>query len=132
MRYSNHRHRWNTIRLAPRRRGAALLMSLFVIFFVTVMLVNVLDTETLQFSAHRNAVDYERSLYLAGAAVHHAAAQLESTPGWQGTITDGAYPADNTYEATVVDGIGNNIIITGVGVSGDTTRRLQATVVQNN
>ena len=126
------RRRARTFRGSPRRHGAALLMSLFVIFFVTMILVNVFDTETLQFSALRNAVDYERALYLAGAAVHHAMAQLETTPAWRGSITDGSYPADDTYQATAANGVGNNVVITGVGVAGNVTRRLQATVVQSN
>ena len=115
-----------------RHRGAALLTSLFVIVFVTLMLVNVFDTETLQLSAHRNTIDYERALYLAGAAVHHVAAELENNQAWRGTVTDGSYPNDDTYQATVVDGVGNTVIITGIGVAGEVTRKLQATIVQSN
>ena len=126
------RYQAKMLRHSPRRHGAALLMSLFVVFFVTVVLVNVLDTETLQLSALRNAVDYERALYLAGAAVHHAMTQLETTPTWRGSITDGSYPADDTYQATAANGVGNNVVIIGVGVAGNVTRRLQATVVQSN
>ena len=117
---------------SARRRGSALLMSLFVICFVSVMLLNILDTETLQLAAHRNAVDYERALYLAGAAVHHATTQLEMTPSWRGSVSDGPFPADDTYQATAANGVGNTVIITGVGVAGNVTRRLQATVVQSN
>lgn len=96
------------------------------------MLLNILDTETLQLTAHRNAVDYERALYLAGAAVHHATTQLEMTPTWRGAVSDGSFPADDSYQATTVDGVGNTVVITGIGVAGNMTRRLQATVVQSN
>ena len=114
------------------RCGAALLMSLFVIMFVSVMLMNILDTELLQYSAYRNTTDYERALYLAGAAVHHATAELENDFTWRGTVTDGSYPADDTYQATAADGVGNLVVITGVGIAGDVTRRLQVTVAWDN
>ncbi len=112
----------------PRRCGAALLMCLFVIMFVTVALVNVLDNETIQQTATRNVIDYERALYLAGAGVHHAMAELEDDATWRGTVTDGAYPADNTYFATAVDGGAETVVITATGVAGGVSRSLEVTV----
>lgn len=114
----------------PRRSrgGAALLVCLFIIFFVTVMVVNVLDTETLQLSALRNTLDYERALYLANSGIHHVAAELEADPNWRGTVTDGAYPGDDTYSATAVDGTYGMVTVTSSGVSGEVTRRIQATI----
>ena len=91
-------------RRRPPKRGAALLMCLFVIFMISSLVLNMLDTETLQLSAARNVDDYERALYLANAAVHHAAAELELDDTWRGTVTDGAYPADDSYTATASDG----------------------------
>jgi len=108
------------------------MMSLFVICFVTVMLLNVVDTQTLQFSSHRNYVDYERALYLAGAAVHHAAAELENDYSWRGTVTDGLFPADDTYQATAIDGTGGAVVITGIGVAGTIQRTLQVTVTNGS
>ena len=61
-----------------RRRGAALMVCLFIIFIVTLLVVNILDTEMLELSALRNTIDYEKALYLANAGVHHAAAELEN------------------------------------------------------
>ncbi len=107
-------------------------MCLFVLLFVSVMLTNMFDSETLQWSAHRNVVDYERALYLANAAVHHAAAELEANVGWRGIVVDGAFPASDTYQATAIDGTGNTVLITGVGVSGDVRRTVRATLVQMN
>ena len=105
------------------RSGVALLFSLFIVFVVTLMVVNVLDTETLQLSVVRNAGDYERAVYLANAGVHHVAALLEADPNWRGTVVDGAYPADDTYSATAVDGAPNTVVVTSEGVAGDVTRR---------
>ncbi len=112
----------------PPREGAALLFSLFIISIMTLMVVNVLDTTTLELSALRNSLEYERALYLANAGVHEVAAQLESSSTWRGVITDGAYPGNNTYEATVVDGANNTVLVTSKGVAGEVTRTVQALI----
>jgi Tfp pilus assembly protein PilX len=108
------------------RRGAALLVCLSIIFLVTLMVVNVLDTLTLELSSVRNNIDYERALYLANAGVHAVAAELEASPIWRGAVTDGAYPGDDTYTATAVDGPSNTVTVTAQGVSGSITRTVIA------
>ena len=110
------------------RRGAALLLALCVFTVVTIMVVNVLDSSTLEVSALRSSIDYDRAIFLANAGVHEVAAQLEADSTWRGTITDGAYPADDTYEATVVDGPNSTVIVTSAGVAGEVTRTVQATI----
>ncbi len=112
----------------PSRQGAALLFCLFIITVVTLMVVNVLGTTTLELSALRNGMEYERALYLANAGVHEVAAQLETDSTWLGTITDGAYPANDTYEATAVSGANYTVIVTSKGVAGEVTRTVQATI----
>ena len=92
------------------------------------MVVNVLNTTTLELSALRNGLEYERALYLANAGVHEVAAQLEADSTWLGTITDGAYPSDNTYEATAVSGSNYTVVVTSKGVAGEVTRTVQATI----
>jgi Tfp pilus assembly protein PilX len=109
------------------RRGAALMICMFIIFLVTLLVVNMLDTITLELSSVRNNIDYERALNLANAGVHAAAAELESDLDWRGTVTDGAYPGDDTYQATAVTGALNTVIVTGRGVAGDVTRTVTAT-----
>ena len=114
---------------AQERRGAALLFCLFVIFVVTLMVVNVLDTTTLQLSALRNTIEYERALYLANAGVHHAVALLEADTTWRGTISEPSYPADDTYSATAVDGANAyTVVVTSSGVAGEVTRNVTAVV----
>jgi len=112
---------------APRE-GAALLFCLFIISVVTLMVVNVLTTTTLELSALRNGMEYERALYLANAGVHEVAAQLEANSTWLGTITDGTYPANDTYQATAVSGSNYTVIVTSRGVAGEVTRTVQATI----
>jgi Tfp pilus assembly protein PilX len=110
------------------RRGAALMFCMFIVFMITLLVVNVLDTTTLDLSGLRNSIDYERALYLANAGVHAAAAELEANPGWRGVITDGAFPADDTYTATVADGAAGTVDIVARGASGDVTRTVIASV----
>ncbi len=110
------------------RCGAALLFCIFIIAFMTLMVINVLDTTTLETSALRNSMEYERALFLANAGVHEMAAQLEADSTYRTTITDGAYPADDTYEATVVDDGSYRVIVTSKGVAGKTTRTVEATI----
>lgn len=117
-----------TTRTPTSRGGAALLMVLFVILMVSSLVLNVLNTEVIQYSVARNVEDYERALYLANAGVHHACTELIDDTSWRGTVSDGSYPADNTYSATVVDGIAGQAVITAVGVSGDATRTVEATI----
>jgi Tfp pilus assembly protein PilX len=112
---------------APRR-GAALVLCLFIIFVVTILVVNILDTETLELAALRNSIDYERALYLANAGVHHAAAELENLSTWRGTVSQGSYPAHDTYTATAVDGANNTVVVTAKGVSGSIIRTVTATI----
>ena len=109
-------------------RGVALLVALFVIAVTSALVVAILDTQTTQWAAARNTADYERALYLAGAAVQHVLVQLESNYAWRGTITDGSYPADDTYSGTAADGAGGDVTVTGIGVAGGATRTLQVTV----
>jgi Tfp pilus assembly protein PilX len=112
----------------PRdRRGAALMISMFIIFIVTLLVVNILDTLTLELASVRNNNNYERALYLANAGVHAVAAQLETDATWRGTLTDGAYPSDDAYQATAINGSIGQCVVTSRGVAGDVTRTVVAT-----
>lgn len=110
------------------RRGAALLVCLFIIFIVTILVVNVLDTEMLELSSLRNTINYEKALYLANAGVHHAAAELENSSTWRGTVSEGSYPANDTYTATAVDGSNNTVVVTARGAAGGIIRTVTATI----
>ena len=113
------------------RRGLTLLLCLFVMALVSTVLVGMLGSQTVQMTALRNTADYERALYLAGAGTHHALAEIENDPSWMGDIAPTEYPAGsgNTYAASAVPGAGNTIVVTGTGVAGTVTRKLQVTIL---
>lgn len=91
-----------------------------------------LESASIYQSALRNSIEYEQSLYLANAGVHHALAQLESDVSWRGSVSAGSYPASGSYSATAVNGVAvGTVDITSTGVAGGTTRRLSATVQVN-
>jgi type II secretory pathway component PulK len=103
-------------------------MCLFVIALTSMLVVAMLDSQTSQLAAVRNATDFEKALYLAGAGVHHALAELETDISWRGTVSQGSYPASGSYSATATNGAGDQITVTASGVSGGITRSLQITV----
>jgi hypothetical protein len=80
----------------------------------------------LDLSGLHHSMDYERALYLANAGVHAAAAELEADSNWRGTISDGSFPDDDTYTATVVDGVGGAVDVTSRGAAGSVTRTISA------
>jgi Tfp pilus assembly protein PilX len=119
-----------TARSMNRRRGVALLLCLFVLSIVSVWTVNIFQSATTYQSALRNSIDYEKSLYLANAGVHHALAELENDLAWRSTVTAGSYPASGSYSATAVNGsVAGTVEVTSTGVSGGSTRRVLATVL---
>ena len=76
---SGWRRRHGTRRLPPRR-ATALLVCIFAVAIMTVIVVSMIDTQTLEMTALRHTQEYEGALYLAGAGVHHAMAILEYDP----------------------------------------------------
>ena len=112
------------------RRGAALLVCIFVMAMTAAVVIAVLDTQMIQMTALRHTIDYERALYLAGAGVHAALAELEADSTWRTGIASTEFPAGSgaTYSATVADDGSGMVIITGMGVAGGVTRKLQVTV----
>jgi Tfp pilus assembly protein PilX len=115
-----------------RQAGVALLLCLFVLSIISVWTVSIYQSATVYQSALRNNIDYEKSLYLANAGVHHALAELEVNLAWRNTVTAGSYPASGSYSATAVNGAAAGTVeITATGVSGGATRRVTATVLVN-
>jgi Tfp pilus assembly protein PilX len=116
-----------------RRRGAALLVCIFVIAVSTAIVVAMLEDEMLQMTALRHTRDYERALFLAGAGAHHALAELEADNTWRTGIPSAQFPAggSDTYSATVVDDVSGDIIVTAAGTAGGVTRTVQVTIETN-
>ncbi len=112
------------------RAGMALLVCLFVVSVTSALLVGVLETCVTQYTAVRNTTDYDAAQYLAGAAIHHALAEIETDATWTAGIGSTEFPlgSGRTYSASVAPGVGGTVIVTGVGTAGSTTRRLEVTV----
>ncbi len=116
-----------------RRRGTALLVCIFVMAITTVIVVSMIDAQMLQMTALRNTREYEQALYLAGAAVHHAIAQVENDPTLTPPFSVGpvSFPvgSGDSYQADVVSA-SSDLVITGSGTSGNVTRHVQVTISQ--
>ena len=114
------------------RRGAALLAAMFVMSAVSMIVIGILQTETVQFAALRNTIDYDRARYLAEAGMNHCLSKLETDITWRGTIRRTQFPSGSGefYQASAVDGANGTVVITGIGEVGDFTRTVQVTVKQ--
>jgi Tfp pilus assembly protein PilX len=121
-----------TLRHRHRRRGAALMMALFVMTVTTVLVISMIDTETLQYSSIRNTMDWDRARYLAECGVQHAMAELENNIDWRDGVASVEFPAGsgNTYGASVTDGANGTVIINAWGTARSFTRRMQTTLKQ--
>lgn len=114
------------------RSGAALLASMFVMSAVSLIVIGILRTESIQFAALRNTIDYDRARYLAEAGMNHGISKLETDISWRGTIRRTEFPARSGefYQAMAEDGVNGTVIVTGMGEAGDFSRTVQVVVKQ--
>lgn len=114
------------------RRGAALMMAIFVMTITTLLVLMICDTQTIQYAALRNTIDYDRARYLAEAGVQHALVLLESDIDWRGTVPNTEYPARSGeyYTVTVATGAGASVSISSTGIARDFSRTLSVIVKQ--
>lgn len=114
------------------RRGAALLLALFVMVVTSALVIAVMDTQQLQYATLRHTVDYDQARYLAECGIQHALSALENDITWRTGISSTEFPpgSGNHYSATVTDGAGGLVIIAAEGQAGSFTRRLQVTLKQ--
>jgi len=108
-------------------------VCIFVIALTTVIVVSIVDTQTLHMTAQRHTMDYQKALYLAAAGMHHAISQVDGANQYFQPFTLGPveFPAGsgNTYSAQAVLA-GSELVVTSTGTAGGVTRRLQATLVE--
>ncbi|MGI8982621.1 MAG: pilus assembly PilX family protein [Pirellulaceae bacterium] len=114
------------------RRGAAMMTALFVMTVSSVLVISIMDTETLQYSALRNTMDWDRARYLAEAGLQHALAELEADITWRTGIGNTQFPAGsgNLYWATAANGANGTVVVTAWGQAGNVTRKLETMVKQ--
>lgn len=112
------------------RRGAALMLALFIMTVVSTLVVSMADTQMLRYAALRNTRDWDGSRYLAEAGLHHALSQLERDIDWRGGVPATEFPSGSgeTYSAKVSDGANGTVIIVAEGRVGTFTRVLKATI----
>ncbi|TWT97869.1 hypothetical protein Pla108_20230 [Botrimarina colliarenosi] len=106
-------------------------MCLFLVFMVSTLVLNVVQTETLQLAATRNSIEYEQALYLANAGVHHACSQLAADATWRGVVTDGVLPPSSPaagYSTSAADDALGNVVVTSTGFAGNGKRTVSATI----
>lgn len=106
--------------------------AMFVMAVSSVMVISIMDTETLQYAALRNTMDWDRARYLAEAGLQHALAEVEADITWRTGITNTQFPAGsgNIYWASAVDGPNGTVVVTSFGQAGGVTRKLETTVKQ--
>lgn len=108
-----------------------MLLCLFLIAMTSVMVLNIVQSETLQLAATRNSIEYEQALYWANAGVHDACAEIMQNVSWRGTVTDGSVPPAAIaagYEAIAADDGLGNVVVTSTGYAGNGRRTVQATI----
>ncbi len=129
MQRSFNRHQ---LRIAHSRRGAALLTAMFVMVVTSMLVLMICDTQTIQYSALRNTIDYDRARYLAEAGVQHALALLEKDIDLRGTVPNTEFPAKSGeyYTVTVATGSGATVTITSTGIAKDFSRTLSVVTKQ--
>ena len=117
-------------RKCSSRSGAAILVSIFVVAVMSIMVVSAVKIQSSRMASVRNTVAYEQALYLAGAAAHHALAELEADSSWRTGLTDVEFPpaSGNTYTATVTDDAPTGVIIDASGTADGITRSVQLSV----
>lgn len=111
------------------------MLALFVMAVTVMIVMTILDALTLQYSALRNTVDYDRARYLSEAGIQHALSALEvdydldDAAGFAIPATELPVASGNTYQAFVgpIQADGTRIV-TGQGTAGTVTRRLEIRV----
>lgn len=111
----------------------ALMMALFVMAVCSMIVITILDTQTLQFTALRNTMDYDRARYLAESGVQHSLAFLEDDYDLAGIDAydipwTNAPDGNSQYMADLSEGANGIVIIVAQGRSGNFTRRLEISV----
>ncbi|HUG68975.1 MAG TPA: hypothetical protein VMM76_14595 [Pirellulaceae bacterium] len=109
------------------------MMALFVMMVCSMIVITILDTQTLQLSALRNTIDYDRARYLAESGIQHSLAFIEQDYDLNDIDKydipwTNAPDSTNQYMSDLSEGPGGTIVISAQGRSGNFTRRLEITI----
>ena len=100
-----------------KRRGAVLLLVLFLMAITAPIVGMLLDAHTTHIRATHNHIEGMTALYVAEAGVQDALAELYAHPAWRDGFTDKTF-ADgiaHSYTVTVEDIGGGSIRVTSTG-----------------
>jgi len=115
-----------------RKRGAALLVCIFVMLIVSSLVVFALDMDATEMAITRNTLDLSRALYLADAGVQHALGMVRADRSWRaGFALPGVeFPPGSGahYVVTVTDGPSGEVIVTSTGDTCGLSRTIRATI----
>ncbi len=105
------------------KRGVALLLALFVLVFVSMMVIIFLDVTTSDLQITNNHLKRTQALYLADAGVEYAVYRLRNSkkPNLPASATELPSGSGNTYQVTY-DYNSGKIISLGRLASGETVR----------
>ncbi len=118
-------------RIHSRSRGAALILVLFAIAFITALAVAMLQEATTDLAIHRNHVCGLKALYAAHAGIEDAVAALhdeyDTSNTVNGTLTG---PDGVTCAWTVeIDNDGPVVTLLSAGTAAGFTRKVEARLV---
>ena len=65
------------------KRGAALLISIFLMIIISSMVVIILDIEVTEMSITRNMINLNKALYVADAGIQHSLGMLRADRTWR-------------------------------------------------
>lgn len=115
---------------ARPRRGAALVLVVLAIAFISVVAVSLLDEATLDMAIQQNHVRGLEATFAAHAGVEETLARLRNDPDLTGTVTHTPAPGSRSF--SFVAEITNNrprVTVVSTGTSGDYTRKVEARVL---
>lgn len=116
------------------RKGAALLLALFVMTVSSALVLAIVDSQSLRYTALRNTRQWDQARYLAEAGLHDALSRLEADFSWRDGIGWTEFPpgTGDRYSVQLIEDEDGNVILTAVGSSGNFTRTLAVTVKQGD
>lgn len=115
-----------------RKRGAALLISIFLMIIISSMVVIILDIEVTEMSITRNMINMNKALYVADAGVQHSLGMLRADRTWRtGFPSPGVeFPpgSGHNYIVVIADGVSGEVIVTSTSSVRGLTKTVRATI----